>query len=419
MVAKPYLWESGATLQEHSKRKHKILREYFARYLAVRCQIPQQSRFRLAVVDGFSGGGSYACGAVGSPLIFIEELRAASDSFNIKRTAEGMASLNIECLLIFNDESTEAIELLKTQVEPLLAAVKTQNPRLHLQVIYLNRPYEEAYVEIKQLLEQGRYHNVVFNLDQCGHAHVERATLTDIVGSFASAEIFYTFAIESLLAFLQKRDPKLLAAQLGFLGASPKDLSSLEGGMSNNQWLGAAERLVFQTFRNFARFVSPFSINNPDGWRYWLVHLAGNYRARQEYNNVLHRNSTMQAHFGRSGLHMLSFDPTDDANALYLFDVSGQNEARKQLCEDIPRLVSEFGDAIALGEFYAAIYNMTPAHMDDVHAAIIENPDLEVLTGSGGERRKPNTIEASDTLRMKKQRSFFPLFLKTDQLSKK
>jgi hypothetical protein len=62
---------------------------------------------------------------------------------------------------------------------------------------------------------------------------------------------------------------------------------------------------------------------------------------------------------------------------------------------------------------------MYPAHMDDVHAAIVENPDLEVLTGSGGERRKPNTIEAGDTLRIKKQRSFFPLFLKTDQLSKK
>ena len=74
MVAKPYLWEAGAELEEHSKRKHKIVREYFARYLAVRCQLPQQARFRLAVVEGFAGGGRYACGAVGSPIIFIEEL---------------------------------------------------------------------------------------------------------------------------------------------------------------------------------------------------------------------------------------------------------------------------------------------------------------------------------------------------------
>lgn len=127
----------------------------------------------------------------------------------------------------------------------------------------------------------------------------------------------------------------------------------------------------------------------------------------------------MQAHFGRSGLRMLSFDPTHDGNSLYLFDASGRAEAKKQLSEDIPRLVTEFGDAVGVAEFYGSIYNMTPAHMDDIHAAIIENPDLEVVTEQGGERRKANTIGSSDTLRMKQQRSFFPIFLDSDQNRKK
>jgi three-Cys-motif partner protein len=411
MVAKPYLWEAGATLQEHSRRKHKILREYFARYLDVRCQLPQQSRFRLAIVEGFSGGGRYACGAVGSPIIFLEELRAATERFNLKRLSDGMAPIDIECLLIFNDESAEAIELLKNHVSPLLAAAKEEVPRLHLLIEYLNRPFDEAYPDIKQLLERGRYRSVVFNLDQCGHAHVERNTLADIMVSFASAEIFNTFAISSLLAFLRKADPKLLATQLRFLTLSSTNLSSLEGLMSNKDWLGTAERVVFAAFKSCATYVSPFSINNPDGWRYWLIHFANNYRARQEYNNVLHQNSTLQAHFGRSGLHMLSFDPSDSANALYLFDVSGRAEAKKQLFDDIPRLLTEFGDAIRMGELYGSIYNMTPAHMDDVHAAIIDNPDLEVITESGGERRKANTIGVGDILRMRKQLSFFPMFL--------
>jgi hypothetical protein len=55
MVEKQYAWEDGATLEEHSKRKHKIVREYFARYLTVRCQLPMQSKFRVAIVDGFAG----------------------------------------------------------------------------------------------------------------------------------------------------------------------------------------------------------------------------------------------------------------------------------------------------------------------------------------------------------------------------
>ena len=35
MAEKPYSWASGATLEDHSRRKHKILREYFANYLGV------------------------------------------------------------------------------------------------------------------------------------------------------------------------------------------------------------------------------------------------------------------------------------------------------------------------------------------------------------------------------------------------
>jgi len=414
MVAKPYLWQAGATLQEHSKRKHKIVREYFARYLTVRCQLPQQSRFRLAVVEGFCGGGRYACGEVGSPIIFIEELRTAAEQFNLKRAVEGMSALDVECLLIFNDESTEAVELLKSHVEPLLAAIKAEVPRLHLQVEYLNKPFQFACPEIKQLIERGRYRNVLFNLDQCGHGHVDHTTLRDIITSYSSAEVFYTFAIESLLAFLQKANPKQYAPQLQALGVTGADLTALDARMSNNEWLGIAERLVFASFRSCAEYVSPFSINNPDGWRYWLIHFASNYRARQEYNNVLHQNSSLQAHFGRSGLNMLFFDSGHDANQLYLFDVSGQNRAREQLSEDIPRLVTEYGDAISVGDFYAGIYNMTPAHMDDIHAAIFQNSDLEVITSAGGERRKPNTIDASDTLRMKRQRSLFPIFFGID-----
>jgi three-Cys-motif partner protein len=411
MVEKRYSWEDGVELEEHTRCKHKILREYLARYLAVRCAFPQQPRFRLAIVEAFAGGGRYKCGTPGSPLIFIEELRAAVEAINLKRSAEGMALLDIECFLVLNDAEPGTIAILKNHVEPILAAIRTDVPRLHLQVAYFEKPFEALYPEVKALLERGGYHNVLFNLDQYGHSDVNLATLANIGASFGSAEIFYTFAISSLLAFLHKSNPTLLAKQLGFLGVTQADLSPLEGQMSKREWLGAAERLVFAFFRGCAQFVSPFSINNPDGWRYWLIHFANNYRARQEYNNVLHQNATMQAHFGRSGLNMLSFDLSREGD-LYLFDVSGRDKAKSQLLEDIPRLVTDFGDAISVTQFYGSIYNATAAHMDDIHAAIMENADLEVVTEGGGVRRRPNTIHADDTLRMKRQRTLFPIFLK-------
>lgn len=250
MVEKRYEWADGAKLEEHSRRKHKILREYVFDYLTVRCRLPQQERFRLAIVDGFAGGGRYQCGSPGSPLIFIEELKRAVEAVNTQRAVQGLGAVEVECLLVFNDANRDAIELLKT--------------------------------------------------------HVERNTILDIMHSYPAAEIFYTFVISSLLAFLQKDQPERLRAQLDHLGLTSNDIQALDALMSQKDWLGTAEKIVFDAFRLCAPYVSPFSINNPGGWRYWLIHFANAYRARQVYNNILHDNASLQAHFGRSGLNMLS-----------------------------------------------------------------------------------------------------------------
>ncbi|EPR18843.1 hypothetical protein M527_11795 [Sphingobium indicum IP26] len=412
MAEKPYEWADGATLEDHSRRKHKILREYFSEYLTVRCQLPKQERFRLAIVDGFAGGGRYQCGTAGSPLIFVEELKRAIETVNVQRAAQGLGLIEIECLLILNDHNRDAIEALKANIAPLQAEIAENVPKLHLRIAYMTEAFEAVYPQMKALLDQGRYRNVLFNLDQCGHSHVQRQTLLDIMRSYHSVEIFYTFAIEALVSFLQKSDPVQLAAQLRPFDIDAANLGTLNGAMSKSNWLGAAERLVFETFRTCAPFVSPFSINNPDGWRYWLIHFGNFYRARQVYNNILHENSSAQAHFGRSGLNMLSYDPSHEDGSLYLFDLSGREAAKTQLLTDIPKLISGSGDVIGVGDFYESIYNTTPAHTDDVHSAIIENPDVEVITPAGGERRNANTIGIGDMLKLKPQTSFYPMFLR-------
>jgi three-Cys-motif partner protein len=413
VVAKPYKWAAGVALDDHTKRKHKILREYFFRYITVRCQNPRQERFRLAVVDGFSGAGRYACGSSGSPLIFIEELRNALDAVNLQRSSQNLGSVEIECLLILNDAAPDATEVLRGHCDPLIAELKTNCPKLHLGVCYMTDAFETSYPAIKHLIASGGYRSVIYNLDQCGYSKVDKNTLTELMRSTPSVEAFYTFAIESLLSFLSKTDPGLMDRQLHHLGIDRTNLGAIERRMSNAEWLGAAEKLVFESFKGCASFVSPFSINNPQGWRYWLIHFANNYRARQVYNNVLHDNSSSQAHFGRSGLNMLAYDPAHEAGSLYLFDVAARAGAKTQLLGDIPRLVAESGDVIGVGEFYESIYNATPAHTDDIHWALIDSEDLDVITPTGGERRKANTIDVKDTIKLKTQRSFFPMFLRT------
>ena len=401
MVAKAYNWDAGAVLSDHSRRKHKVLREYFANYLRVRSQIPYQHHFRLACVDGFAGGGRYASGEPGSPLIFLEELSRAATEINLVRADGGFRQLEIHCLLVLNDADPTAVAQLKRHVDPLCAAL---GPHVEVEVQYFQQRFEDFYPPIKRLLAARRYRNVLFNLDQYGNSHVADDTLRDIVASFPSAEIFFTFAIESLLAFLEKKDAASLERQLSHLHLRGRGLADLDEVMSSERWLGTAERIVFDAFGSCAPFVSPFSINNSGGWRYWLIHLARSYRARQVYNNVLHANSSVQAHFGRSGLDMLHYDPRLDGN-LYLFDEEHRAAARSQLLDDIPRVLSTLDDGLPMASFYQRIYNVTPAHADDIHGALIDNPDIVVSTPNGGQRRVRQAIRADDTLSLRRQRS--------------
>lgn len=219
MVEKRYEWAEGAKIEEHSRRKHKILREYVFDYLTVRCRLPQQERFRLAIVDGFAGGGRYQCGTAGSPLIFIEELKRAVEAVNTQRAAQGLGTIEIECLLIFNDASRDAIELLKTHIAPMRVDIEATCRQLHLRVEYLNEFFEVAYPKIKGFLEQGRYRSVLFNLDQRGHSHVERGTILDIMHSYPAAKIEVKRIMDAYATMMPEVDTNWPGAGIGLVAS--------------------------------------------------------------------------------------------------------------------------------------------------------------------------------------------------------
>lgn len=407
MTGKGYDWKNGVPLLDHTARKLKVLGEYFAEYLRVRCgKIPQQELFKLAIVDGFSGGGRYLGGEMGSPLVFLDTISRTIAELDSTRAANGFRPLSYDCLLVANDLDLDAVECLRKEVQPLIAQIKETQPQLRLEVQIENKAFEVLYPSLRDRLDQANFRNVIFNLDQCGDKRVPRDIIVDIMQHFNSGEVFLTFMIKSLLAYLKKNDPLGLRRRLAHLDLPKGDLDELDGVMSRNDWLGAAERIVFDHLSSAAPFASPFSIHNPDGWRYWLMHFAKSPRARQVYNDVLHANSNAQAHFGRAGLDMFSFDPRRD-DKLYLFAEADRVSAREQLLDDLPRTIAGFGDAVTVAEFYQQVYSRTPSHSDDIRTAIFESPDVEILTDTGGTRRKAGTIREDDILRVARQRSFF------------
>ncbi|MCY4288543.1 MAG: three-Cys-motif partner protein TcmP [Aestuariivita sp.] len=404
MVKKHHDWKSGAVLEEHSQRKHKILAEYFRRYLKERCKNPRSRRFRLAILDGFCGGGYYKNDHQGSPVIFVKTLLETVKEINIDRGAQNMPMVDVECMMILNDCDPNAISEVRKALAPFEAEAKEEDSHVQLLTEYYTGQFETRVDHFRDRIEAKRFNNVICFLDQYGSSKVRRRTITNLMYSRKSVEIFLTYAIESLIAFLNQHDPNLLKKQLQHLELDANALEFSQELLSQQQWLGTAERIVFSCFCQCAPYVTPFAVNNPKGWSYWFMHFANQYRARQVYNDVLHNNSCEQAHFGKSGLKMLSHDP--DNSSLYLFDMDGRRKALEQLPDDIARVIAEGGDTIRMGTFYETIYNETPAHSDDINTAIMENPDLEVLTPDERERRVPNRISLDDTLRLRKQRSF-------------
>lgn len=410
MTRKAYDWLNGAILEEHTRKKHAVLRNYLREYLITRCQIPHQEKFRLIIVEGFAGGGMYGDGSYGSPLLLVDELAKTTTEINARRATNGLRPVVVECLLILNDADDSVVQQLRTNISPLLQKSRDETPLLRVQTEFHTSKFEELYSTLVRRIDRAHCRNVIFNLDQCGYSNVTGQLISNIMGRWRSAEVFLTFAIETLLSFLSPRngynnllfDPEL-QAKVVTLRADPQKL------LTKKEWLGEAERIVYSHLRECAPYVSPFSINNPNGWQYWLMHFANSYRARQVYNDILHKDSAVQAHFGRPGLSMLSYDPTDECQ-LYLFDDDSREVARTALIDEIPSLLAESGDAISMMDFYESAYSATPAHTNDIHEMIILNPDIEVITDVGGQRRRPGTIHQSDTLKLKNQRSLFFMF---------
>jgi hypothetical protein len=83
-------------------------------------------------------------------------LKRAVEAVNTQRAIQGLGAVEVECLLIFNDASRDAIELLKTHVAPMQTEASLSCPKLHLRIEYLNEFFEAAYPDIKRLLGQGR-----------------------------------------------------------------------------------------------------------------------------------------------------------------------------------------------------------------------------------------------------------------------
>ncbi|MBL4749101.1 MAG: three-Cys-motif partner protein TcmP [Amylibacter sp.] len=400
VISNHYDWQNGAKIEPHSLVKLEILDEYLREYVNVRCGLPQQEHFRLSVVDGFCGGGLYSCGTSGSPLVILKALNEVSTEINFRRQIEGFKQIDFQFFLYFNDIDPNAIEAVKVLIKNCLEEFSDNGGKARYFIEYFEGDFQSNLAEMSDRILTSKVRNSLFNLDQYGYSNISEETLQKVMSLTNSSEVFLTFSIKSFLAFLSPHQRQ----QTRIFNGSISEVSLHK---NKKAWLADVERLVYEEFNNLASYVSPFSINGEKGWEYWLVHFANAYRARQVYNDILHRKKNSQAHMGRSGLQMLRYSSYEETS-LYLFDRESRQVAKAELLSDIPQYLTDRvkDQIISVEQFYEKTYNQTPAHSDDINGALIKSSELEVLTTHGGKRRKPQMIKKTDIVRLAPQRIF-------------
>ena len=183
--------EPPPQIEAHSKAKLDVLRHYLRAYFDRLNVNPQREEFKLDLVDGFAGGGLFQDGdkiLSGTPLIMLEESKAARDRLNKNRTKP----LSFDCKCYFVDvKEAHTDHLRKTLAE---RGYEADDDRL----VVLTGRFEEKVDDILKEIRrrQPRAGRAIFLLDQTGFSQVKLELVARIFRELSAAEVILTFAAD-------------------------------------------------------------------------------------------------------------------------------------------------------------------------------------------------------------------------------
>jgi three-Cys-motif partner protein len=363
MVAKPYGWEVGKPappLEDHTRAKHAVLRQYTERYLEIVTQTPSQRELNFTVVDGFAGGGRYSRDGLivaGSPLLLIEAVRKIEAWLNLSRSN----GFKINADFFFVEEDAATFDYLSETIRQSQYASGIGD-WIHLIRGDFNT---QVHSICEHVQKKGTAHRSLFLLDQCGWGQVALSTVRTIYHGLKHSEVFLTFGVDSLIDYLSDRTSELgaaIAAELddGFVRDLVRIRESEQVG-----WRALIQHGLYGHLRNQldAKYSSPFFLMSSKSHRaLWFLHLSKHWKARDEIG-IIHWNSASGSvdHRGDPGFEPLGFTPERkrDPSQLILdfgFDEAAKERSRaalhSQLCDKIIQMVGVEGHAPSLEHLF-------------------------------------------------------------------
>lgn len=422
MTRSPYPWKThGAAtpIEQHSIAKHEVLRAYLLAYLQTLVTSPQQEELRVTLVDGFAGGGVYQHAdtkerVLGSPFVFLNTVKEAEALINLER----QKPIRMAVDYFFIETNRHAFDLLGQTL-----ADEGFGGRIGGDIVVRNSRFEDEAASIREFIQKKspRVGRSLFLLDQYGYKDVPFPLIRTILSELPRSEVILTFNVDALITYAS--DNELTKGTLDHLGVPDllrgrtiEEIKRNEGDfrlyIQSSLYRGLVEACG-------APYYTPFFIRTSGHGDYWLVHLSQHPRARDVMTQVHWEKNNQFIHYGGAGIHMfqaLGYSPRYDAAPMgqgcfgFCFDNPAKTASIDALSEQLPHIIYAHEDGMSFRELYATTCNSSPADSDKYKQALerlVETKDIEIITPTGGQRRKASTIGDQDLLVPSRQIGLF------------
>ena len=389
-------------IEPHSKAKLRVLRRYLSAYFDRLNVNPNREEFKLDLVDGFAGGGTFLDNGdllSGTPLIMLDEASSATERLNRKRNKP----LHVDCKFYFVDKKAAHTDHLRKVL------AERGNETDEDSVVVRTGLFENEIDGILQSihLRQPRAGRAIFLLDQTGFSQIELALVSRIFAELPAAEVILTFAADALVNHLSQTPQIAKAvAPLQLSESQIEDLIHLRDGKGGRA-------LVQRLLRDHARvatgatYDTPFFIRPGQSRRaLWFLHLSRHPTARDV---MIQRHWDIQntfEHYGPGDFGMLGWDALKDSDTLPLFNFNqiDLEQMDAQLLESLPRelfgLASE--QPVTVDAMRHALANRTAARFSDLDRIVLQlakEREFDILA-PGGKVRSRSLTRLSPTDRI-------------------
>ena len=330
-------WEPGEApppIEEHSLAKLQVLRRYLRAYFDRLNQDVRRDHFRLALVDGFAGGGLYLHNGQeesGSPLVMLEESKSAERRLNEGRRKP----LQFDVKHHFVESDPAHAEYLRRVLEE----------RGHLEngkgvMLYPERRLADVLDQIIAAVAPTRGHSgrSIFLLDQCGYTDADINLVRRIGDRLPNAEVILTVSFDAMLNFSNRDN---LVSRISSFGINRDRVEALlhtsedhpKALMQRALPMLVVDSTVFHWFTPF--FLRPKKSRRD----LWFVYFSRNATARDVMLDCHWKSRNAFAHYGESfGLKMLGFEALEGSTVpLLTFNDGDREEMNAALAEQLVR----------------------------------------------------------------------------------